>query len=112
MAIKVELHGAGESRTLTVNQHIITGSRERTWAKVAAAIASEVRTPETTQPPATAVEPKQTLSELLTEVDAKLCITPPPVRQKRQTVRDAEIARGLEPARGTSSRGKALRETA
>ena len=90
MAIKVSLHGAGESRILTVNQHVIpTVSRERSWAKVAAAIASEVRTPE---PPAP-VKPTTDLRELLTEVDA--CLNKNPVA-KRETVWDIERRRGLE----------------
>ena len=91
MAIKVSLHGAGDSRIITVNKHIIpTASRERSWAKVAAAIASEVQTPE---PPAP-VKPKTDLSALLTEVDALL--EKNPEAKRRETVADIERRRGLE----------------
>ena len=124
MAIKVSLHGAGESRVITVNQHTIpAGSRERTWAKVATAIASEVRThepvtsphdataavvaatvnPEPTtdlnvSPAVTAVEapgPTTTdLTALLEEVDA--IMNPQPKPERKPTVQEIERKRGLQ----------------
>ena len=91
--IRVELYGTGESRILTVNQHVIpTASRERSWAKIATAIASEVK--EVSHPESTApVKPTTDLRELLTEVDA--CLNKNPVA-KRETVWDIERRRGLE----------------
>ena len=91
MAIKVSLHGTGDSRIITVNQHIIpTASRERSWAKIATAIASEVTTPE---PPAP-VKPTTDLSALLAEVDA--CLDKNPEAKRRETVADIERRRGLK----------------